>query len=284
MYDQAIETIQTMVDMRPDLSSYSRVAYARELMGDLDGAIEAMKQAVQAGGPALENVEWTRVQLGNLYVAKGDLDAAEQLYRVSLSRNPEYVFAMAGLAHVQAARGMPDQAADLYKQAIARVPLPEFVIALGELYQAQGKQAEADQQYQLVRAMQQLFRSAGVDTDLELALFEADHGRDPAATVALARTAYERRPGIKGADALAWSLYRAGDYAEARRYSDLALQLGTRDATMLYRAGMIAKAQGDLATARDRLTAALTLNPSFSPLYAPEARTVLDALNVTAGR
>ncbi len=283
MYDQAVETIQTMVDMRPDLSSYSRVAYIRELNGDLDGAIEAMNQAVQAGGPALENVEWTRVQLGNLYAAKGDLDAAEQIYRLSLSHNPQYVYALAGLAHVQAARGEYNQAATLYQQAIALVPLPECVIALGELYQAQGKQAEADQQYQLVRAMQQLFQSAGVDTDLELALFEADHGTHPDATVTLARAAYERRPNIKGADTLAWALYQAGNYAEARSYANLALHLGTQDATILYHAGMIAKSQGDRNAARDWLNAALTLNPSFSPLYAPEARNALNAVNAAAG-
>jgi tetratricopeptide (TPR) repeat protein len=278
MYDQAVVTIQTMVDLRPDLSSYSRVAYARELYGDLDGAIEAMQQAVRAGGPALENVEWTRVQLGNLYLTKHDLVAAEEIFQTSLRRDPTYVFALAGLARVRYAQGQAGQAIELYQQAIQYVPLPEFVIALGEVYQAEGMQPEAEQQYQLVRVMQQLFRSAEVDTDLELALFEADHGSNPAATIAMARKAYERRPGIKAAETLAWALYQAGDHQEARGYIDRALQLGTQDAALFYRAGMIAQAQGDLASARTYLQAALDLNPAFSPLHGIEAQQALEAL------
>ena len=37
-YDQALATVQRMVDLRPDLASYSRVSYQRELHGDLPGA------------------------------------------------------------------------------------------------------------------------------------------------------------------------------------------------------------------------------------------------------
>ena len=50
MYDQAVQTLQTMIDMRPDLSSYSRISYAREPHGDMEGAIESMQESVTAGG------------------------------------------------------------------------------------------------------------------------------------------------------------------------------------------------------------------------------------------
>jgi Flp pilus assembly protein TadD len=162
------------------------------------------------------------------------------------------------------------------------MPLPEFVIGLGELYQADGQPAEAAKQYELVQAMQQLFKANGVDTDLELALFDADHGADAGATVALARAAYARRPSIKAADTLGWALLRAGQVDEARRYANEALRLGTRDALMLYHAGMIAQAQGDAAQARAWLNAALTLNPHFSPLFAPQARQALAALRTAS--
>src|SRR4051794_2284777 len=46
MYDQAVDTLQTMVNIRPDLSSYARVSYIRELYGDTQGAIDEMKLAV----------------------------------------------------------------------------------------------------------------------------------------------------------------------------------------------------------------------------------------------
>lgn len=284
MYDEAVATLQTMVDMRPDLNSYSRVAYIRELYGDLPGAIEAMRAAVEAGGPAAENTEWVRVQLGNLYFATGDLEQAERQYQESLALYPGYVHALAGLGRIHAALGQYDQAIARYQEAIARMPLPEFVIALGELQEAAGRPAEAAKQYELVRAMQQLYQANGMDIDLELALFDANHGQDPAGAVERARAAYARRPDIKAADTLAWALFRAGQLDEARRYADEALRLGTLDPLMLYHAGMIAQAQQDSAAARDYLGRALAPNPRFSPLYAPLAQQALDRLNAAASR
>lgn len=164
------------------------------------------------------------------------------------------------------------------------MPLPEFVIGLAETQEAIGRGADAAKQYELVRAMQQLFTANGVDTDLELALFDADHGHDPQATLALARAAYERRPSIKAADTLAWALLKAGRPVEAQPYAAEALRLGTRDALMLYHAGMIAQARGDAVAARDYLKRALDANPHFSPLYAPLAQQALAGLNAAAAK
>ncbi len=277
-YDAALEAVQRMVDIRPDLNSYSRVAYQRELHGDMAGAIEAMELAVDAGASGGENSFWTRVQLGNLYLNQGDLAQAENQYRTVLASRPDYPYARAGLAHVYAARGETEPARELYRQVVTRLPLPEFLIALGEWEAAQGHVAAAEEQYAVVRAMQQLSTAAGVDVDLELARFEADHGRDSAAAVALARTAYERQANIYAADTLAWALYRNGDYAEAARYSAEALRLGTRDARLHFHAGMIAYAHGDLNTARTHLETALAINPHFAPLGVAEAQRVLEKL------
>ncbi len=281
MYPQSVETIQEMVDMRPDLSSYSRVSYARELHGDLDGAIQAMQAAIAGGGPATENTEYLRVQLGTLYLTKGDLAKAESAYSEALVHLPGYAYALAGLARVQAARGETDAAVELYNQAIAAVPFPEFVIGLGELQESAGRLTAAKKQYDLVRAIEQLFRANGVNVDLELALFDADHGNDSKAAVATARLGYRDRPGIKGDDVLGWALYRDGQLSEAANYADRAVRLGTQDPMILFHAGMIAKANGWASLARERLTAALSLNPAFSPLYAPQAQRALDALPAT---
>src|SRR5207253_11467462 len=118
-YDEAVDTFQKMVALRPDLSSYARVSYARELYGDLPGAIDAMQQAVEAGSPAAENTAWTRVQLGNLYFNSKQLDKAEAEYNDALQGYPDYLHALAGLAQVRAAEGNLDEAIRLYKQALA---------------------------------------------------------------------------------------------------------------------------------------------------------------------
>lgn len=277
-YDAAITTIQKMVDTRPNLSSYSRASYLRELQGDTAGAIDAMQRAIAAGNPIAEETRWTQVQLGQLYFNSGDLTRAEQTYTQALASDPEYAYALAGIARVRAAQGHYGEAIEMYRALVERLPVPEFVIALGELYEVTGDPVAAQEQYDLMHAIQQLNASAGIDVDMELALFAADHGADPAQTVEQARTAYAHRPGIYAADALAWALYHNGNYAEAWHYSQEALRLGTRDAALHYRAGMIAYALGEQAAAREQLEQALAINPYFSIRAVPQARKLLEKL------
>lgn len=280
-YDEALASVQAMLDLRPDLSSYARVSYQRELHGQLDGAIDAMESSFNAGVVGSENAEYVRVLLGNLHFSRGELDTAEQIYIESLEARPDFVYALAGLARVRASQGRTDEAVALYEAAIARNPLPEFVIGLGETLEGAGRADAAQRQYELVGAIQQLFSANGVDVDLDLALFEANHGDDPALAVELARAAYERTPNVRAADALAWALHRGGEFEEAAGYAAEALRLGTQDGSFYYHAGAIAAAAGDDELARQRLEAAIALNPHFSPLYAPAAMALLEEL---AGR
>ncbi len=53
-YAAALEAADKMISIRPDIRSYSRIAYLREIHGDIPGAIEAMKMAVTAGAPGDE--------------------------------------------------------------------------------------------------------------------------------------------------------------------------------------------------------------------------------------
>ncbi|MCW5852563.1 MAG: tetratricopeptide repeat protein [Anaerolineae bacterium] len=277
-YDAAVQTFQQMVDLRPDLSSYARVSYIRELYGDVPGALDAMRRAVNAGGPATENVAWTQTQLALLYFNAGNLPAAEIELRTVLALHTGYVPALAGLGRVYAARGQWDDASLLLRQAVDVMPMPEYVILLGDVYTAAGRPDEAATQYALVRAIQQLHRANGVELDMESALFDADHDHDLPDALVRARAAYAQRPSIHAADVLAWTLYKAGQPAEAQPFMQIALRLGTRDALLYYHAGMIALANGDRAEAQRRLAAALDINPYFSLLYSAQAHATLEQL------
>jgi tetratricopeptide (TPR) repeat protein len=178
MYDEAIESYQEMVDNRPDFASFSRVAYARELYGDPEGAIEAMEFALQAGSGTPENVAWACVQLGNLWFGSGSMEEAEREYASAIETVTAYAPALAGQAKVAAARGNLGPASKLYRQAFNRMPLPEYAIALGDVYAEMGDKEKAEAQYELVRNMDRLLRANGVNTDLEIALFYADHDMD----------------------------------------------------------------------------------------------------------
>jgi len=277
-YSEAVETLQAMVNLRPDMSSYSRISYIRELHGDISGSMDMMQRAVDSGTSNLESTAWVRTQLGNLYFNTGNLEQAEAEYQRTLQDRPNYVYAIAGLGRVRAAQGNSGEAIKLLEQAVAIMPMPEFVITLGDLYQTTGQQEKADQQYKLVATIEKLYRANGVDMDMEIALFNADHDRNLPETLALAQKAYANRPSIHGADALAWALYKTGNYTEAQKYSQEALKLGTKDALKSFHAGMIALKLGDQVKANDYLEQALTINPHFSILYADEARKTLETL------
>jgi tetratricopeptide (TPR) repeat protein len=277
-YSEAVETLQIMVDMRPDMSSYARISYLRELHGDIEGALKMMQSAVDSGIPNLESTAWTRTQLGNLYFNSGDIEGAEIEYLRTLNDWPGYVYALAGLGRVRAAQGRIDEAIQLLIQATNSMPIPDFIILLGELYQADSQRAKAQQQYELVGAIETLYRANGVDMDMEIALFHADHELDLEETVKLARQAYAHRPSIHAADVLAWALYKTGAYEEAQSYSKEALRLGAKDALKLFHAGMIAVELGHTSQARAYLEQALEINPHFSILYAGEAEKMLKML------
>ena len=269
-YDEAILSAQRMVDLRPDLASYSRVAYVRELHGDLAGAIGAMRAAIQAGNPASEATAWTDVQLGHLLFMKGDLDGALESYETSRDRVRDYVYGEAGVARVRAARGDLQGAAHLYERAVARLPLPELAAALGDVYAKLGDRGRAEQQYAIVAATSKLLAAGGVRTDIDQALFDADHERNLPAALAAARAEYEIRRSVHVADALAWAEYRTGDLVAARLHSADALRIGTRDPLLLYRAGVIAEAVGDGERARALFAQAHELNPRYSLLFADD--------------
>ena len=277
-YAEAIETLQIMVDLRPDMSSYSRISYIRELHGDTEGALEMMQAAVDSGVPNAENTAWTRTQLGNLYFNTGDLQHAELEYVRTLNDRPGYVYALAGLGRVRAAQGKTDEAIELLTEATKVMSIPEFAILLGDVYHANGQPEMANQEYDLVAAIDQLQQANGVDLDMEIALFNADQEKDLDATVEHARQAYANRPSIQAADVLAWSLYKIGNYEEAKIYSEEALRLGTKDALKLFHAGMIAYRLGENAEAQEYLEQALTINPYFSILYSDEAKATLESL------
>jgi tetratricopeptide (TPR) repeat protein len=274
-YNEAFRAFDTMARLKPSVGAYARVSYARELLGRPDDAIAAMRLALEAAADQPEATAWTRVQLGKLYWSVGRIGAAALEYRAALAALPGYPYAFPALAQTEAARGRLARAVALEQRAVDAIPLPQFVSELGDLYAAAGRPAQARRQYALVRAIERLLVANGVRTDLETALFDADHRLRPARLVALARRARAARPSIDGDDTLAWALARTGRCAEALPWSQRALRLGTLDALKLFHRGMIERCLGRTAAGDAYLRRALSLNPHFSTLWAPVARRAL---------
>ncbi|MFN2454502.1 MAG: tetratricopeptide repeat protein [Pyrinomonadaceae bacterium] len=275
-YTEAFQAAQTMMDLRPNSSSYSRVSYLRELQGDTAGAIEAMRAAAESAGDP-ETAAWCRVHLGDLLLNDGKIAAAEHELDNALYTFPDYHAAFAAKARARLAAGETIAAVEFYKRAEARVPLPETAIALGDLYAKLGQAQEAKKQYDLLELIERTSAAYGTYSR-QLALFYADHDMKLDDALAIAQRERATRSDIFTCDALAWCLYKKGQFAEAKTAIDEALRLGTRDARINYHAGMIQQSLGNRRDAARYLQLALNINPFFDALQADVARQTLRAL------
>jgi tetratricopeptide (TPR) repeat protein len=282
-YGEAERELQAMIDRRPNLAAYARVSYLRELHGDLRGAASAMRLAAAAGGPAPENNAYVSTLLGELERRRGHAGAGRDAFAKALALVPGFPAAEAGLARVESARGAAsggkpardlDAAARRLRRIADTLPLPEYVVALGETELAAGRTAAGRRDLELVGVEQQLQRAAGVDTDVELAVFEADHG-SPAKAVALARRGWDAAPSVRAADALGWALTRNGDAQAGYQWARRALTLGSVDPIWRAHAGLSALAAGKRAEGREQLRIALAHGLDGYPWQEQRARRAL---------
>ncbi|WP_328870289.1 tetratricopeptide repeat protein [Streptomyces sp. NBC_00287] len=275
-YDDAAEAADVADARRPGVPVFTRYAYVHELRGDVKTARRVLEQALSSA-TSPSDVAFVATQLGQLAWNQGDYEEALAQYARALAADDTYLPALEGRARAQAASGEEGAAVKGMEAVVARSPLPGPLVVLGELYEADGQEDRARDQYALVDAWTALARANGVNADLDTALAAADHG-DKAAALRAARAEWDRRRTVHTADALAWALHASGRDEEALPYARRATATGYRNAAFLYHRGMIERATGDERDAEKHLTKALRLNPGFSPLGAREARAALKDL------
>ena len=271
-FGAAERTLQKLIDAKPTLAGYARVSYQRELHGDLAGATDAMRRAIAAGGPTPESIASVQALLGGLELARGRIAAAERSHRAALAIAPGYPAAEAGLARVAAARGDLREAVRRWRALAMRLPLPEYVIGLGEAELASGHAAAGRRELAVIGAEQRL--PGGVNIDAERAVFAAEHG-SPVRGAALARRAWAAAPGLRAADARGWALTRGGRPADGLRWARRALRLGSLDPIFRYHAGIAALGAGRAVEGRRHLRLALDHGLAGWPWQAKAARAAL---------
>ena len=276
-YADAVAAFQKMIDIRPDFNSWSRIAYIRELYGDIPAARDALKQAIASGSNYPENIAWAHVELGKLDL-RTDPEVARKDFNDALGVLPTYTQAMEGLGKVEYAEGNSAQAEKQFISAYNGLALAQYAIDLGDLYDTQNNSTKASQYYALAQNAFSTSIKAGVNTDLEESLFLSDHRLDMENAIIMATRAYTDRPSIYGADYLAWALYQNSQPTQATSYTGEALRLGENDPLIMFHQGMIALKNGDTVRAKAYLQKAYDLNPNFSIQYAKLLKTTLASL------
>jgi tetratricopeptide (TPR) repeat protein len=275
-YDAALRAAHRADDLDPGPSTFARLSYQAELRGDLPEATRLMRLSQRQSGTSASSYAYATFHLGELARAAGRPQLAAHHYRNALDAEPTYMPALAGVARLAVAAGDLSTAEKDYLRVVQRLPLTEYVVELGELYEATGRPEQAQQQYAVATASARLFAANGVTTDLETAVFEADHG-SPAAALTAARAEWSRRHSVHTADALAWALHASGKDADALRYARQANALGTRDARIVFHLGAI-EAANELPQAAATLRDAKALDARVSPFREKQIDTLLAGL------
>lgn len=281
-YDSAVANADRMVSIRPDLTSYSRVSYLREIFGNYKSAIEAMKMAAEAGGQGDEHTEWTRAQLGNLYEKTGDYKTAENLYRFSLSMRPDYPYALAGLARVAMAQNDYKKAINYYEKADSLITDNSMKEELVDLYRLTGQNKKADEVADKVienlsKDSQASDKDANIghyaDRELAYAYLKVNN-TDKALEHAMLE--YNRRPdNIDVNETVAWVYYNKGEFAKAVPYIKAALKTNSKNPVLLSRAGLIFYKSGEKEMAKSMLQEAAVSNSYIGSTLKAETVTAM---------
>ncbi len=268
-YDPAMDAYQQAMNLRPDLRSYNRAAHMRWLQGDFDGAKQIMELAIDSGSMRDPEAQaWCFVDLGGMYLQRGETQQANAAAARALELVPDYQPAMVLQARAIARAGDRDGAIELLARAIERKPSADDLLRLSDWLRAAGRTAEADER---LAAAERL----AIAEPRPLALHFARLGREPDRALAWAEKELATRHDIAAHDVHGLALLRVGRAREALAAIDRALALGTKDATFHLHAGLAAKATGDAARARAELAAADAIDPGADPLVRDELRSAL---------
>ena len=233
-YEEAVKMADKMMSIRPDLRSYSRVSYLREIHGDLPGAIKAMQLAVKSGFPGYEETAWCRLTLGELYEQAGEWEKAEAEYKTILENRPDYPFAIAALARVDLEAGNEEAAENRLKQAIKIIPEVSFYTDLAALYKQQGREEEMKKMIPEILDMLTDDEANGHQMGMEYADLYLNLLDDPNKALEFAQREYEKRPAnIDVNQLMAEILLNLEEYVKAWKHLEKAQDTNSKNPKLM---------------------------------------------------
>jgi tetratricopeptide (TPR) repeat protein len=278
-YKEAEDAAQWMLNVgRSSIPSLTRAAYLRELLGDIEGALELMYQVFNRLNPGeTEERAWTLTQIAHLLIVTGKVEPAGRVLEEALRLVPDYHYALAGLAKVRGAEGKHDESLKLLRRRYELARHPENLFDVGVALRKARKLTES----RAVLAQferEALAESEGSDNaNRELVAYYADYAGRADAALRIASREIGRRRDIMTLDAYAWALHKNGRSQEGLKHAEAALAVGTLDPRILYHAGAIAAAAGRHDLAKKYLERSLEVNSRSD--VAAAARSLLSRMN-----
>ena len=227
-YDKAVQFADKMISIKPDLRSYSRVSYLREIHGDNAGALAAMKLAVDAGYPGLEETAWAALTLGEMHLQDDKVDEALSIFESILASRTDYPFAIAALGEVYLAKDDEAAAEAKFNEAIEVIPEIGFYLSLAQIYKNQDRTEELEKIKPEIWEMLEDDVVNGHNMNLEYASIYTDLFPDFDKALDYAMIEYDKRPkNIDVNRALAKIYLKKNDTEKAKQHFELAGTTGS---------------------------------------------------------
>jgi len=269
-YQAAEAAFAAAGDLEDSAPMLARRARLGLLTGD-DSAIDLALQAAEAarGGTRTEHA-WYHVLTANVAARLGEADIATEAASNALELSPEWPYAQAAAGKADLATGDLDGAQEWYEAAVATLPEPDWLGALADIAQVQGRDTDAAE----LRAT----AVEGADPLLDrraLVHLLVDQGDDLERALSLAVADADIRGGTETHNALARAALASGELELAVEHADRALAFGSKEPAVLFTAGEVAMADGRSGEGRELLAQALEIDPRFDVIDADVAKSVL---------
>ena len=240
-YENAVKMADKMISIRPDLRSYARVSYLREIHGDVEGAKEAMQMAVESGFPSYEQTAWTQLTLGELYETYGKTEEAIQVYNNILTIRENYPFAIAAKANVLMKKGKLEEAEILLQKGIAIIPEVGFYEQLAHIYKKQNRNEEFDEIIPEIFAMLKDDVDHGHNMNLEYATIYSELLEDQDKALEYVMKEYQKRPlNIDVNRMLAMIYFEKNNVSQSAKFAKAAERTGSKHPDLINVKGLLA--------------------------------------------
>lgn len=267
-------------DQNLTLESLARLALAHQACGDMEPAIQSMREALEAGtmleAPA-RALAWCRSMLGDFAIEVGDLAGARAEHEAALLLDPGCHHAKWQIARLDLREGKAAEARDALRSLVQSYPKPVYFVTLGDAEKAAGDEAAAKAAHgEAESRMLHELDAKGLGHIRELAEFWLSHGGDASKAAELAlRDVNEVRQDFGAYDTAAWALYKAGRVGEAVPYALEGQMRNGGDVRSKCREGIVLAAGGRLFEGRQMIAIALLKKEAMEASLVEEAEKVM---------
>lgn len=254
-----------------------RQVKVKDQEGDLDSAIVIMEGALERVKGNKNLYCWSLSNLGDMYGHAGRIDDAYKAYISVLRKDPNYDYALKGIAWIAWSHDKDGKEAKRIISALAsRRRMPEAHLLLAEIAGTEGNKAEKMKHLQAFIEMtdkpgyKTMYAKYLADVYIEM--------ERPLTSLQIAEEEIKNRPSPQSYDMKAWALFQSGRVEEALRLAKSHVENQTYEPDVAYHTGMIYLANGLHEPAEKFLVSALESSFELGPVLTREIENALKSI------